>query len=147
MSFTPVGSLGDVSALVNIIRDLVKAFDKTRGSSAEYQGIIRKLWAFGRVLREVETLYKTFENIVELNASRDAIFSIVNQSRYSIEGLLKRIEKFEPSLREGGSRYSLQDAARKAQWALSCSDESTKFQSEIDVYCSILSALVSTANG
>lgn len=147
MPFTPVGSPGDIVALVNVIKDLVKAFDKIRGSSAEYQEINKKLWAFTRVLQKVETLCRSFEDTIELNASRDAIHSIVGQSQRSVDGFLRRTRKFQPALREGSSGNKLQGAARKAQWKLSGSDELAKFQAEIDVYCSILTAIASTANG
>ncbi len=107
MPFTPIGSLGDIIALSIIIKDLVKALDESRGSSAEYQESIRKLWALNRVLREVEMLCRTRENTVELNALRETMHCIANQSRQSIEAFLKNVRKFEPSLREGGSGNSM----------------------------------------
>ena len=144
MSFAPVGSLGDVIALINIVKDLVTAFDKRTGSSAEYQEIIRKLWAFNRVLKEVEVFGRSIKNTDEATTSCKAILCVVGQARNSIEASSKGIRQFEPSLRKGGSRSSLQDAARKAQWKLFHSDDSTKIQSEIDIYCSILGVLMTT---
>lgn len=146
MSFTPVGSLGDVIALITIVKDLVNAFDKRTGSSADYQEIIRKLWAFNRVLEEVDTLCRSIATTDGSNTSRDAMLSVVGQARNSIEALSKGIRKFEPSLREGGSRSSLQDAARKAQWRLFHSDDSNRLQSEIDTYCSIFGVLITMVN-
>ena len=146
MSFAPVGSLGDVIALINIVKELITAFDKRRGSSAEYQDILRKLWAFNRVLKEVETLCRSITTTAEATTSRDAMLCVVGQARTSIEALSKGIRKFEPSLRQGGSQSSLKDAARKAEWKLFHSDDSAKIQSEIDMYCSILSVLVTTVN-
>ena len=135
-------------ALITMVKDLINAFDKRTGSSADYQEIIRKLWAFNRVLKEVETLCRSVEAMStdELNTSRDAMLSIVSQARNSIEALSKGIRKFEPHLREGGSRSSLQDAARKAQWRLYHSDDSNKLQSEIDTYCLILGVLITMVN-
>ena len=146
MLFTPIGSIGDIIALSVIIKDLVKALDDSRGSSAEYQDSIRKLWALNRVLREVETLCRICENIAELGALCETIHCIVNQARKSIEPFLDVVRKFGPSLHKGGSGNSIRDASRKAQWRISHSDDLTKFRTEIDVYCSILSVLVSTAN-
>ena len=146
MSFAPVGSLGDVIALINVVKELVTAFDKRKGSSAEYQEIIRKLWAFNQVLKEVETHCRSITTTDEATVSRDAMLCVVGQARTSIEALLKGILKFELSLRQGGSQSSLQDTARKAQWKLFHSDDSAKIQSEINMYCSILSVLITTAN-
>ena len=146
MPFAPVGSLGDVIALVLIVRDLIQAFDKLGGSSAEYQAIMRTLRTFNLVVQEVETLCSTFEDTAELNAVRDVMCATACQSRCITESFLRKVRRFEPNLRAGGSGNRVKDAARKAQWRLFCSDDSIRFQSEIDVYCSMLSALISTAN-
>ena len=80
MSFAPVGSLGDVIALINIVKELVTAFDKRTGSSAEYQETIRKLWAFNRVLKEVETLCRFISTTDEATTSRDAMLCVIFQA-------------------------------------------------------------------
>ena len=146
MSFNLVGSLGDVIALITMVKDLVNAFDKRMGFSADYQEIIRKLWAFNQVLKEVETLCRSIATTNESNTSRDAMLSVVGQARNSIEALSKGIRKFEPNLREGGSRSSIQDGARKAQWRLFHSEDASKLQSEIDTYCSIFGVLITMVN-
>ena len=146
MSFAPVGSLGDVVALITIVKDLVKAFDKQKGSSADYQETIRKLWAFNRVLQEVETICGTITVTTELNTSRDALLSVVSQARRSIEALSRGTRKFEPSLREGISRSSLKDIARKAEWKLFHSEDSTRLQLEVCTYSAVLNALISMFN-
>lgn len=146
MPFTPIGSLGDIIALTIIIKDLIKALDESGGSSVEYQESIRNLWALNRVLQEVEMLCRTCQNTFELNTLRETMHCIVNQSQKSIEACLKNIKKFKPSLREGGSGNSIRDTLRKAQWRVSHSDELTKSRTEINVYCSILSVLLSSAN-
>lgn len=146
MPFTPIASLGDIITLSVIIKELVKALDESRGSSAEYQESIRKLWALNRVLREIETLCGIREHTVELNALCETMHCIAKNARQSIEPFLKVVRKFGPSLRGGGSGNCILDASRKAQWRVSHSDDLTKFQTEIDVYCSVLSVLVSIAN-
>ena len=146
MSFAPVGSLGDVVALISIVKNLVNAFDNRKGSSADYQDITRKLSAFHRVLQEVDKLCRSSATTVGLDASSGAMLSVISQARRSIEAFTKSTGKFEPSLREGGSGSYLQDAAKKAQWKLFHSDCSAKLHSEIDLYCSVLSVLISTAN-
>lgn len=61
MPFTPIGSLGDIVALSLIVRDLIKALEESRGSSAQYQEMTRKLWAFKRVVQEVETVCRNMK--------------------------------------------------------------------------------------
>lgn len=50
------GSVGDINSLCIVIKDVVEALDDSKGSSAEYRGIIRELRALERVLLEVESL-------------------------------------------------------------------------------------------
>ena len=146
MPFTPIGSAGDIIALGILVKDLLKALDESRGSSAEYEETTRKLWALNRVLREAEIVCETPEHTAELKALLETMHCIVDQARQSIEPFLNTIKKFEPSLRKGGSGNSIRDASRKAQWRLSHSDELAKFRTEINVYCSLLSVLISVAN-
>ena len=146
MPFTPVGSLGDIVALSLVIKDLIKALDDTGGSSAQYQEITRKLWAFERVVQEVETVCRKREDTVEMNALVASICCVANQSRQCIKTFLKNIRNYGRSLSTGGSGNTVRDTCRKFQWRVCRSDELTKLQTEIDVYCSILSVLLSTAN-
>ena len=53
MSFT-FGSFGDIVTLSLLIKDLIKSLDDSRGSSAEYQAVVRELWSLDKALLEVE---------------------------------------------------------------------------------------------
>lgn len=64
------GSVGDIISVCLIVKDLVDALDKSRGSSAEYQAVIRELWSLDRALLQVAMLSKTCEDCIELHALR-----------------------------------------------------------------------------
>ncbi|KAL8788879.1 MAG: hypothetical protein Q9195_007093 [Heterodermia aff. obscurata] len=132
MPFTPIGSLGDVVALSLIIRDLIKALDDTKGSSVQYQEFSRKLWAFKRVVQEVETVCRKREDTVEMNALVGSICCVANQSRQCFKPFLKIIRSYRRSLSTGGSSNPVRDAFKKAQWWICRSDELSKLQTEID---------------
>ncbi|MCJ1481229.1 hypothetical protein MMC06_001385 [Schaereria dolodes] len=65
------GSVGDIIRVCLLVKDLITALDSSRGSSAEYQELVRELWALDRVLLEVELLVRTCSDIIELNALRE----------------------------------------------------------------------------
>lgn len=140
------GSFGDIITLCIIIKDLVKALDDSRGSSAEYQEVIRELWALDRVLLEVELLWRTCEDSVELNALRETARRMADQCRQSIEGFLTKIKKYGPSLRDGGSGSVFRDATMKIRWQIAHADELTKFRAEINAHCSAINMLLLTAS-
>ncbi|EDU48881.1 conserved hypothetical protein [Pyrenophora tritici-repentis Pt-1C-BFP] len=52
------GSVGDIISVCLLVKDLVTALDKARGSKAEYQAAIRDLWILERVLLEIELITK-----------------------------------------------------------------------------------------
>ena len=140
------GSFGDIITLCIIIKDLVKALDDSRGSSAEYQEVIRELWALDRVLLEVELLWRTCESTSELSALRETARRMADQCRQSIDTFLKKVKKFGPSLRDGGSGRIVKDAAMKIRWSATQSQELTKFRAEISAHCSAINMLLLTAN-
>ena len=144
---TPIASLGDVVALINIVRGLIKAFDQTKGSAAEFQDIKRRLYAITRVLQEAEKLCTSVESTTELNTSRDDLYTVISQCRGTIERFSKSRAKFEPMLGNDPSRKNPLGVIRKAQWSFTQSGDLAKFHWELELYCSILTALISNVNG
>lgn len=140
------GSLGDIISLSILVKDVVKALDNSRGSSSEYQEVIRELWALDWVLLEVELLWRTCEPTTESNALRETTLRMADQCRICNENFLKRIKKYEPSLREGGSDSSIRDAGRKLQWQMLHSQDLTKFRAEINAHCSAINMLLLTTS-
>ncbi|KAH7085738.1 hypothetical protein BKA63DRAFT_402029 [Paraphoma chrysanthemicola] len=53
------GAVGDIISVCLLVKDLVDALDKTRGSKAEYQSLIRELWILDRSLLEIDLLART----------------------------------------------------------------------------------------
>ena len=51
------GSVGDIVSLCLLIKDLVKSLDNSRGSSAEYQAVIRELCSLDHALLEVAVFF------------------------------------------------------------------------------------------
>ena len=140
------GSVGDIISLSIIIKDLVKALDDSRGSSAEYREITRELWALDRVLLEVELLWRTCESTIELNALRETARRMTDQCRCSIEGFLAKVQKYGSSLSGRGSEKVIRDFSMKIRWQVAHSDELTKFRAEINAHCSAISMLLVIAS-
>ncbi|KAH7395284.1 hypothetical protein DE146DRAFT_721709 [Phaeosphaeria sp. MPI-PUGE-AT-0046c] len=53
------GSVGDIISVCLLVKDLVDALDKARGSKAEYRSLIRELWILDRSLLEIDLLART----------------------------------------------------------------------------------------
>ena len=124
------GSVGDVVSLCSLIKDLVRAFDQSRGSSAEYQDIVSELRAFEEMLTQVKAFCDRLDPSAEFEGFRQRVNSKADQCQLALEKFLKRIEKFGPSLKEGGSGNRCADFVYKIRW-LCHSDELTKFKAAI----------------
>ena len=140
------GSVGDITAVCLIVKDLVDALDKSQRSAAEYQQIIRELWSLDRALLQVLDLSQKCEDCVELNALRVTVVQAVEQCRLSMSGFLEKINKYKQSLRCDGSGSFLKDSAMKLKWQVLQKGEVEKFRVEVIAQCSSINMLIATAH-
>ena len=62
------GSFGDIVSLGIIIKDLVECLNNSRGSSAEYQAVVRELSSLDDALSHVKSLCESSEQSADLIA-------------------------------------------------------------------------------
>ncbi|KAE9362640.1 hypothetical protein N431DRAFT_424419 [Stipitochalara longipes BDJ] len=139
-------SVGDCIAVCLLIRDAVKALDDSRGASAEYQEVIRELWAFDRALLEIELLSRTYESTIELNALSCTARQTAEKCRVCIEGFLDTCKGYNKALRQGGSGSVLRGIKGKVSWSILRKDNLSKFRTQINAHASVLNMLLLTAN-
>lgn len=93
---------------------------------------------------QAELLWESHEVSNELDALRTTAGRTADQCRNTVGKFLEKVKKYGPSLREGGSRSTVKDAARKVQWQFCQSDELTKFRAEIIAHCSTMNVILAT---
>ena len=129
------GSVGDVISLSLLIKDLAKSLDNSRGSSAEYQAVIRELWSLDHALLEVELLFRSCEQAAQLNALCATANECAERCRNCITQFHEQVKKFGRSLQPGGSGSFVRDTALKVRWQLSEKEDLAKFRAEINAHC------------
>lgn len=144
MPFT-FGSVGDVITLGLLIRDVIKCLDDSRGSSAEYQAVIRELWSLDHALLEVELLLVSSQQSTELNALRETALRIAEKCEACISAFRDRVRKYRGFLGSNGSGDLLGTAVRKFRWAVSEKESLARFRAEIIAHCLSLNMLVASA--
>lgn len=140
-------SVGDCVAVSLLIKDAVLALDSAHGAAAEYQEIIRELWALDRALLEVIGVSQGFETTVELNALGHVAKRTADQCRTCIVNFLDKVKGYRKTLgtAEGsGSRW--RDARGKIGWALLRGDEVKAFRTEICAHSQAINMLLITAS-
>lgn len=138
------GSVGDIVSISLLIKDLVKSLDDSRGSSAEYQAVIRELWSLDHALLEVEVLFRSCDQTVQLNALTATANECAEQCRKCITRFQEQTKKFKSSLQIGGSGSWVRDTALKVRWQVSEKEDLAKFRAEIDAHCCSINMLLTT---
>lgn len=138
------GSVGDIISLSLLIKDLVKSLDDSRGSSAEYQAVIRELWSLDHALLEVEVLFRSCGQNIQLNALTVTARECSEQCRKCITEFHEQVKRFGKGLRSGGSGSFLKDTALKIRWQVSEKEDLAKFRAEINAHCLSINMLLTT---
>lgn len=139
------GSVGDIISLSLLIKDLVKCLDESRGSSKEYQAVIRELWSLDHALLEVELLLRSCKQSIELGDLCKTANRCAEQCRKCIEDFRETMKKYQRALQEGGTGNLFRDTSAKIRWHVSEKDDLAKFRAMITAHCSSLNILLATA--
>ena len=134
-------SVGDFVAGIGLIRDVVDALQTTSASTTRYQGLIKELFSLERALLEVKALKFDEINPPQLDALRCA----ATQFQGTIDSLLKKVKKYQPSLTAKGSGVRWKDVLRKVQWALLTESDLEQFRAEISGHTSSIIMLLITS--
>ncbi|CAI6337902.1 unnamed protein product [Periconia digitata] len=143
------GAVGDILSVCLLVKDLVNALDKVRGSKAEYQSLTRELWILDRVLLEVDLLARTHDGgrTPELNAFCQTAREAVDRCKTLVSDFLARLRKYQNSFEEGGSSSSnvFKTTAMKVRWRVGEKDAVEKFRVDIAATSASLQMLLTTA--
>ncbi|MCJ1334191.1 hypothetical protein MMC10_010898 [Thelotrema lepadinum] len=137
MASLTFGSVGDIVTVCGIIIDVVKALSESRGSAADYQGLIRELWSLAQVLESVGSLLEEHSWL----PNHGRLETILQNCKRCLDHYLKQIKAFEPSLGQNTPRVSAKDIYRKVRW-LSRKDERSKFRAAVASHVSSISAIL-----
>jgi hypothetical protein len=144
-------SVGDCISVCLLIKDTIKALDSVHGAKAEYEAVIRELWALDRALLEVLSLQETIghgnSSTTELHALFVTVPRAVQLCEGSIKSFLCTIKGYEGSLDCGNGNGSLWRGVRgKISWALLRKDDLNKFRAEVNAHSSTINMLLITAS-
>ncbi|PVI02417.1 hypothetical protein DM02DRAFT_487375, partial [Periconia macrospinosa] len=144
------GAVGDIISVCLLVKDLVEALDKARGSQAEYQSLTRELWILDRVLLEVDLLARTHEGgkTPELNALCQTARKAVDRCKDLVNNFMVRLKKYQSSFDGsfGSTANAFKTTALKVRWRMGEKDEIEKFRVDIAATTASLQMLLVTAS-
>jgi hypothetical protein len=142
------GSVGDIICVCLLVKDLVDALDKARGSKAEYQSLIKELWILDRSLLEIDLLARTHGDGVtpELEALCKTAMKAVDRCRELVRAFSTRIRKYQQSLGENEKPGLVKATGMKVRWCIGEKDAVDRFRVEIAATSGSLQMLLATAS-
>jgi hypothetical protein len=143
------GAVGDIISVCLLVKDLVDALDKTRGSKAEYQSLTRELRILDRVLLEIDLLARRHGGGVtpELEALCKTARKAVDLCNELVGDFLQRLKKYQGTFDENISKPNfVKEAAMKVRWRIGEKDAVEKFRVEIAGTSASLQMLLATAS-
>lgn len=96
------------------MRRISKALKETGGASTEYQLVIIELKSLENILRHLETLQPTEDNVTHINAIRGMALTC----QLPLRDFMVKLEKYESTLGPFADNKSLRAMARKSKWAI-----------------------------
>ena len=127
-------SIGDFITTIDLIIEILGALDKTRGAAPQFQDLMATFESLKGALKATDAV-----------DSNSDISAAIKRTEGSIECFLGKIEKYQPSLRVGGSKNKWKDAIRKIQWSLYQKDDVNNFRSEISLQVNSIQLLLLNA--
>jgi hypothetical protein len=120
-------SAGDFIAALQVVGTLISALRESTGASAEYRELVRELNGLETALLRVKQLELEEDQRSEYISLRHA----AAQCQQTISSFWKQTQKYEKSLRAGGSGSVVKDGFMKIRWALYKSEDLIKFKVDI----------------
>ncbi|KAF3763114.1 hypothetical protein M406DRAFT_261991 [Cryphonectria parasitica EP155] len=146
MSSVTFGSVGDIITVCLLVKSIVDTLDKSRGSSAEYQGLISELRSLEKALLQPAELFTKSLADSSITASLcDEILKVVSECRKTLVLFQSNLKGYDASLSEHHSAKSVRRVGMKIKWQLFQKDTMAKFRSEISGHCNAINMMMITA--
>lgn len=133
-------STGDFIAALELVATVIDALRDSGESSAGYQELISQLSSLQTALIAVNNVELDDVQHAELVALRQA----AAQCQRTIDAFWEKIQKYEPSLRKGGSGSRAKDAWRKVKWAVCKKEDVVKFKADLVGHTESIELLLTT---
>jgi hypothetical protein len=133
-------SAGDFIAAIDLVGTVIDALRSSSTASLEYRELNSQLLSLETALIEVKRLDFEESQYAEVIALRQA----AGQCHRTIDGFLKKIEKYQPSLSGNSEGHRVRDAWTKVKWALCKKDDVANFKADLVGHTESIQLLLTT---
>lgn len=111
--------IADLCLLIGLVKKVSKALKETGGATTEYQLVVVELKGLKNILRHLETLKPTEDNVTHINAIRGMALAC----QLPLRDFMAKLEKYESTLGPFADKRSLRVMVRKSKWAVVFAEE------------------------
>ena len=111
--------IADLSLFQGLIKRVSRALKETGGASTEYQLVAIELKSLKNILRHLERLEPTEDNVTQINAIRGMALAC----QLPLRDFMAKLEKYESTLGPFADKRSLQTMMGKSKWAVVFAEE------------------------
>ncbi|KAF1849519.1 apses-domain-containing protein [Cucurbitaria berberidis CBS 394.84] len=142
------GAVGDIISVCLLVKDLVEALDKARGSKVEYQSAIRELWILDRALLEIDLLNRQYGDgsTPELRSLCETAKHAVARCQGLVATFLESVRKYQRTFDEGQKPGLVKEIAMKVRWRIGEKEALDHFRVQIAGTSTSLQMLLVTAS-
>jgi hypothetical protein len=119
-------SVGDFIAAIELVATVIDPLRESGDASSEYREIVKQLYSLETALLRVKRLEVDPAQNVELVALLAAA-----QCQRTIDNFWKKVQKYQPHLRAGGSSSRVKDGWMKIKWAVCKKEDVAKFKADL----------------
>ncbi|THH03786.1 hypothetical protein EW146_g10344 [Bondarzewia mesenterica] len=112
------GSFGDIVSLASLTREVIKALNESRGSSAEYRNLIAELRSLSSSLDALHRHLSVRGPIRLEYSAENGIKFALSRCQFLITDFYQRMRGYQNSLQRGGSGSRMRDSWRKIGWSI-----------------------------
>jgi hypothetical protein len=141
-----IGGVGDIIAIIGVVREFATALNGSRGSAAEYQEVRRELDGLEKALLCHHQLLQARCDVPALNAIFKSTQSTAEDCQKCIEAFSQQTVKFDRSLGVDPSGNVCRDVMMKVRWQMSKKEEVVRFRAQLGQHISSLNMLFALAN-
>jgi hypothetical protein len=138
------GSVGDIIAVGQLVKEVLDALSSSRGAAVQYQESKQELFGLSRALLEAELQFREYQHTPSLQGTCSAAYQCVASCRRSLENFRQKITPYDKALCSASTSNALQKATRKVQWSLTAKEDAGNFRHEVLQHTSILNIHLNT---
>ncbi|KAF1962785.1 hypothetical protein CC80DRAFT_512106 [Byssothecium circinans] len=131
-------SVGDFLAALKLVGTVIDALRESSNSGSAYRELLNELYSLETALLRVKRIDLDESQHIDKLALRQA----AAQCQRTIDSFWKKVQKYQPYLREGGTSSKIKDGWTRIKWTVCRNEDIQNFRAEIAAHTGSIEVLL-----